>query len=244
MGDVTLARIRTAVCAARFAACIVLCMSRVAFAEPALDSTGPQVLAPAQGAPGAILSFHRVQPGETLWRIARNHAIDLRALAHANGIGDASEIASGQLLVLPGSEAGGAQPRREDVSDWLARAEAASAAARFEQAHALIRSIRALLWDHASSIQRLRLEQADATVALAFGRREDAIACLTRALGVDPDLALEPGAQSPKLEAALEAARARRAQRVPLPAVSAPSPAAADARAPDPPGALDPLRAP
>jgi LysM repeat protein len=244
MGDVTLTRIGIAVRAARISAGVLLCLPCAGFAGPERDPAASAPLSRVLEQPSAVVSFHRVQPGETLWRIARNHALDLRELARANGIGDASMIASGQLIALPGSAGGAAQPRREDVSDWLERAESALAAARFDEAEALVRGTRELLWAYASPAQRVRLETIGATVELAFGRREGAILCLSRALAVDPSFELDEGVHPRKLEAVLERARARQARGMALPAVSAPAaPSKAAPAGTDAPPALDPLPA-
>jgi len=44
---------------------------------------------------------HRVEPGETLYRIGQAYGISHQALARANGIDDADRIEVGQLLVIP-----------------------------------------------------------------------------------------------------------------------------------------------
>jgi len=44
---------------------------------------------------------HVVQPGETLYRIARNYGVPLEALARANGIENVNLIRAGQRLVIP-----------------------------------------------------------------------------------------------------------------------------------------------
>jgi len=44
---------------------------------------------------------HVVQPGETLYRIARNYGVPLEALARANGIEDVNLIRVGQKLIIP-----------------------------------------------------------------------------------------------------------------------------------------------
>ncbi len=48
---------------------------------------------------------HIVQPGQTLWRIARAYDIALDKLAEANGIDDPSRVDVGTPLVIPGARA-------------------------------------------------------------------------------------------------------------------------------------------
>ena len=48
---------------------------------------------------------HRVEAGETLYRIARAHGISVEALARANGIADPTAIAVGTELVIPTPDA-------------------------------------------------------------------------------------------------------------------------------------------
>ena len=49
--------------------------------------------------------IHEVQPGQTLWRIARAYEIDLDELARANNIDDPTVLAVGQRLLIPGAAA-------------------------------------------------------------------------------------------------------------------------------------------
>jgi len=44
---------------------------------------------------------HRVEPGETLYRIGLAYGVSHQTLARANGIGDADRIEVGQVLVIP-----------------------------------------------------------------------------------------------------------------------------------------------
>jgi murein DD-endopeptidase MepM/ murein hydrolase activator NlpD len=46
---------------------------------------------------------HRVEPGQTLWRIARAYDVSLEELVKVNGIDDATEIEIGQMLLVPGA---------------------------------------------------------------------------------------------------------------------------------------------
>lgn len=53
---------------------------------------------PAQGV------HHVVQPGQTLWRIARTYGLTPEELARANGIEDPARVAAGALLFVPGAD--------------------------------------------------------------------------------------------------------------------------------------------
>src|SRR5512137_2202355 len=45
--------------------------------------------------------YHRVQPGETLWRISKAYNVDLQELAEINDITDASRISAGSVVFIP-----------------------------------------------------------------------------------------------------------------------------------------------
>lgn len=91
----------------------------------------------------------------------------------------------------------------------LARAEDEIRAARFEAAGVLVRQAHIEIEDREGR-SRIRLEIVDATLHLAYGRIEEAVACLERALRLAPTLELQPAWTTPKLESALETVRARR----------------------------------
>lgn len=61
--------------------------------EPAGDEEPTQV--------GGV--HHVVQPGQTLWRIARTYGLPLEQLAQANEIEDPTQVAAGTLLFIPGA---------------------------------------------------------------------------------------------------------------------------------------------
>lgn len=66
----------------------------------------PQTDAPAEGAPDSPEPpreqvIHRVQRGETLFRIAQKYDVNMSAIQAANGIQDASRIFAGQDLIIP-----------------------------------------------------------------------------------------------------------------------------------------------
>jgi septal ring factor EnvC (AmiA/AmiB activator) len=49
--------------------------------------------------------YHRVERGQTLWKIARLYGLELQELLDANAISDSSKVSSGQLLRIPGNPA-------------------------------------------------------------------------------------------------------------------------------------------
>ena len=62
---------------------------------------GVQRVPHAQAIPALQGSYHRVRPGETLWRIARAYGLDVEALASANRLPSASQLKAGQQLFVP-----------------------------------------------------------------------------------------------------------------------------------------------
>jgi LysM repeat protein len=51
--------------------------------------------------PGGILGYHTVQPGETLYCIARAYGVDPWAIASTNGIVNPNVIHAGMVLAIP-----------------------------------------------------------------------------------------------------------------------------------------------
>jgi len=45
--------------------------------------------------------YHRVKPGETLWRISKAYNVDLQELAEINNITDSSRISAGNVVFIP-----------------------------------------------------------------------------------------------------------------------------------------------
>ncbi|MRR36550.1 LysM peptidoglycan-binding domain-containing protein [bacterium] len=45
--------------------------------------------------------YHRVKPGETLWRISKAYNVDLQELAEINNVTDASRISAGSVVFIP-----------------------------------------------------------------------------------------------------------------------------------------------
>ena len=64
--------------------------------------TVPYVTAPPPPTkPGGI--YHRVEAGQTLWRISKLYNIDLDDIIAANNMPDAAKVSAGQLLFIPGA---------------------------------------------------------------------------------------------------------------------------------------------
>lgn len=47
--------------------------------------------------------YHTVQPGQTLWRIAKTYQISLEQIVQANNIPNAARVEKGQLIFIPGA---------------------------------------------------------------------------------------------------------------------------------------------
>lgn len=69
----------------------------------ATEGFPPSQLSPSYQAalPSLSGSYHVVQPGETLWRIARSYGLEVATLASANRIRNGQSVAAGQRLFLP-----------------------------------------------------------------------------------------------------------------------------------------------
>jgi lipoprotein NlpD len=78
-------------------------------AEP--GEPGPDAEAPGETEGGVV---HIVQPGQTLWRIARAYGVEVATIASANGIADPTRVEVGTPLFIPGATA------TIDVAPWPA----------------------------------------------------------------------------------------------------------------------------
>ena len=65
----------------------------------------PQRSTEERPTPGAepVGALHVVQPGETLWRIARTYGVEIDDIAEANAIADPSVLVAGRQLFIPGA---------------------------------------------------------------------------------------------------------------------------------------------
>lgn len=75
-------------------------------------------------APEAAAGYYRVQPGDTLFRIARLYGVSPAQLAQMNRLGDPDRLAVGQVLRVPGP------PPREPVPASFSLEEAGEARLR------------------------------------------------------------------------------------------------------------------
>ena len=66
---------------------------------PYLEPAGPGLSTTSAGV------YHRVEKGQTLWRIAKVYGLDVETLARANGLASAGQIEVGQRLLIPGATA-------------------------------------------------------------------------------------------------------------------------------------------
>jgi len=68
---------------------------------PYIEAGGPAVgPTPSMGLPGV---YHRVERGQTVWRIAQVYGVELGTLVAANRLADAGRIEVGQRLFIPGA---------------------------------------------------------------------------------------------------------------------------------------------
>ncbi len=86
--------------------------------------------APAYAPAAAAQSYHVVQPGENLFRVALRYGLSVQALAAANNIVTFSQVYVGQRLLIPGSAAPAPQARREGGRQAQARRQAGAGALR------------------------------------------------------------------------------------------------------------------
>lgn len=180
---------------------------------------------------------YRVQPGDTLWRIARRHGVVAAALAEGNRIADPRKLRVGQLLRMSapappgpaGEPAAGppdgpdspspAAPERtpspgpDSVDDVLASGEEHLRAAELDEALARAEEALGLLGDAngepGAGARIARAEVLAATVHVAYARREAALRSLRRAVRSDAHLQLDLGNTSPKVLAVLDEARSQ-----------------------------------
>lgn len=80
---------------------------------------GQELALPPGVAPPAAAPTHEVRPGDTLWRLAREHHTTVEVLARINGIANPNRLRVGERLVLPGTA-----PPPAAASPWMAIARA------------------------------------------------------------------------------------------------------------------------
>lgn len=173
----------------------------------ALAGAGP---APAEDADYVV---HTVQRGQTLWARADQHGVDVDDLVRLNRIEDVLRLPVGLRIVISKTD----DADRRAVDERLARAEWALRTARFEEARARSEEARELLeglGEDAGTRARLgHLELVAASLAIAFGREDAAVAHIESARASGAPLPLSPELGSPKLRAVLREAERRSTSR-------------------------------
>jgi peptidoglycan endopeptidase LytE len=82
-------------------------------AGPRAASAEDGIAAPARATPAALpVRVHRIQPGDTLWSLARHYGTTPSRIAALNGITLTTTLALGRELKVPGGPAAGPSPGR------------------------------------------------------------------------------------------------------------------------------------
>ena len=76
----------------------------------------PTILPPQQGVAGV---YHRVEKGETLWRISKAYNVDLDEIARVNRIADTTTIEQGQLILIPKAQVRQTIPVTGGADDFM-----------------------------------------------------------------------------------------------------------------------------
>ncbi len=183
-------------------------------------SSPAQAVEAGEGRPTGLSIYHVVLADETVAGIARRYGSDIDEIIRINQIEDARLLWIGTRLMVPliaGTEpappaASRAPARRDSLQRRLDSSEAQLREARFEEALEGAGSVRDLLNSRGVGPHdplRVQVELIAATARIALGEMEAALACLERALQAQPDLELDPVQVSPRVIAALRAARNR-----------------------------------
>jgi LysM repeat protein len=173
-----------------------------------------------------------VQPGETLGGIAACHRTSVDTLARANQIRRPDRIQAGAVLRVPAepacvganAAAGALAPRGHELpasagpalaraERLLSEAETRYDAADFEQALGLAETCLQALRPHPDATDadplRARCHVVSGMAAAGLERPERAVDEFQDALGLAPDLTLDPERSSPRVVELMDAARAR-----------------------------------
>ncbi len=73
--------------------------------ETVPPSTGPTLTSLTQGIPAAR---HRVEVGETLWKISKIYGVDIDDIIRLNHLAEDSTVEVGQIILIPGQAGAGA----------------------------------------------------------------------------------------------------------------------------------------
>lgn len=76
--------------------CLVTMLSGCVSLDSGVSTTGPR------GQPGI---YHKVQKGETLWRIARSYQLEIDDIIRTNNIPNVAHLEENQLIFIPGATA-------------------------------------------------------------------------------------------------------------------------------------------
>ena len=99
----------------------ICCIVALVFAGCATASL-EQAGVPRQAIPTLQGSYHKVRPGETLWRIARSYGLEVQTLASVNRLSSTSDVKVGQRLFIP-------LPAESDQFLWPVRGSVGSSGA-------------------------------------------------------------------------------------------------------------------
>ena len=69
--------------------------------------------------PGMPGIYHRIEKGQTLWRISKLYNVDLDEIAELNHISDTTSIESGQLIFIPNRQRQLPMPNRYSSEDFI-----------------------------------------------------------------------------------------------------------------------------
>jgi len=69
--------------------------------------------------PGMPGIYHRIEKGQTLWRISKLYNVDLDEIAELNHISDTTSIESGQLIFVPNRQRQLPMPNRYSSEDFI-----------------------------------------------------------------------------------------------------------------------------
>ena len=92
---------------------MVLSMAGCATVPP---YSGPSLPVSAQGVPGV---HHRVEAGQTLWRISRLYDVDIDEIIRLNHISEGAAIEIGQVLLIPNRLRAQHIPIRSSGDDFI-----------------------------------------------------------------------------------------------------------------------------
>lgn len=114
-------------CTARSSIPYVLAATLVA----SCTSAPPVDPVPAVSAPAPVEAVtYRVEPGDTIWEIARRHGVSMAALIESNGIRQARKLSVGRILEIPAADRTGraaahaSTPVAPDPGEVVSRASA------------------------------------------------------------------------------------------------------------------------